>query len=217
MLTLSHCTNHGPLKSNGRHGLFGKHIESGSWPELRRVPPSSLLPRILSQFLLPVHLTITAPLVYNTWWKLVLGLLISGEIIPILALAPASTAAKALKKGPKVVLASSSCFWCLLFFLAPTVSDTVDFVLRWAKPEICPRRWCWCLFLIYLALFFFPQQYQVQLVLVLASRHYQWTENPEILKAWVAWAAQCFVLGLICHHDLESDDVVFRGVALIIF
>ena len=32
-------------------------------------------------------------------------------------------------------------------------------------------------------------------------------ENPEILKAWVAWASQCFVLGLICHHHLESDDV----------
>ena len=38
MLTLSHCTNHGPLKSNGRHGPFGKHIESGAWPELRRCP-----------------------------------------------------------------------------------------------------------------------------------------------------------------------------------
>ena len=177
MLTLSHCTNHGPLKSNGRHGLFGKHIESGAWPELRRVPPSSLLPGILSQFLLPVRFTITAPLVYNTYRKLVLGLLILGEIIPILALTPASTAAKALKKGPKVVLASSSCFWCLLFFLAPTVSDTVVFCAEMGGTRNLPTKVVLVLHFSrlesILPTFFFPEQYQVQLVLLLVSRHRQ--------------------------------------------
>ena len=54
--------------------------------------------------------------------------------------AAASTAAKALKKGPKVVLASSSCFWCLLFVLAPTVSDTVVFCAEMGETSYLPTK-----------------------------------------------------------------------------
>ena len=91
----------------------------------------------------------------------------------------ASTAARALKKGPKVVLASSSCFWCLLFFLAPTVSDTVVFCAEMGETRNLPTKVVLvphfsCVEPI-LPTFFFPEQYQVQLVLVLVSRHHQWT------------------------------------------
>ncbi len=50
--------------------------------------PSLRFPEILSRFFLSVHFVITMPLVYTTWWPLVLGQLVSGEIFPILTLTP---------------------------------------------------------------------------------------------------------------------------------
>ena len=84
LMTSSHCTNHGPLKNNGTPGQyhFGKRTASRVWLELLGAPP------IISDASGGFTFAITAPLVYNTWWPLVLEQLILGEIFLILTLTP---------------------------------------------------------------------------------------------------------------------------------